>query len=54
MLFRSPQTLESKLVKGLYVAGELLNVDGETGGFNLQWAWSSGILAGKSAATTKV
>ncbi|HOI46619.1 MAG TPA: aminoacetone oxidase family FAD-binding enzyme [Bacilli bacterium] len=47
-------TLESKLVRGLYVAGELLNVDGETGGFNLQWAWSSGMLAGKSAASTKL
>jgi predicted Rossmann fold flavoprotein len=46
-----PTTLESKLVKGLYVAGEVMNVDGETGGFNLQWAWSSGLLAGKMAAT---
>lgn len=43
-------TLESKLVPGLYFAGEMLDVDGICGGFNLQWAWSSGALAGKSAA----
>lgn len=42
-------TLESKKVQGLYLAGEVLNVDGDSGGFNLQWAWSSGHLAGKSA-----
>jgi predicted Rossmann fold flavoprotein len=46
-----PETLESKLVENLFCAGEILNVDGESGGFNLQWAWSSGILAGKSAAS---
>lgn len=39
-------TLESKLVKGLYLAGELLDVDGPCGGYNLQWAWSSGCVAG--------
>lgn len=43
-------TLESKIVKNLYFAGELLDVDGDCGGFNLQWAWSSGFIAGKSAA----
>ena len=40
-------TLESKLVQGLYFAGEILDVDGACGGYNLQWAWSSGFLAGK-------
>ena len=43
-------TMESKLVPGLYFAGEMLDVDGICGGFNLQWAWSSGALAGMSAA----
>lgn len=45
-----PETLESRKQKGLYFAGELLDVDGPCGGYNLQWAWSSGYLAGKSAA----
>lgn len=43
-------TMESVLVPDLYFAGELLNVDEKCGGYNLQWAWSSGITAGKSAA----
>lgn len=43
-------TMESKLVPGLYFAGEILDVDGICGGYNLQWAWSSGHLAGRSAA----
>lgn len=38
-------TLESKLVPGLYLAGEVMDVDGEFGGYNLQWAWSSGYVA---------
>lgn len=46
----NPSTMESKLVDGLYFAGELLDVDALTGGFNLQIAWSSGFLAGSSAA----
>ncbi len=41
-----PKTLESLLVPGLYACGEVLDVDGPCGGFNLQWAWSSGMLAG--------
>lgn len=45
----NPFTMESKLVKGLYLAGEILDVDGICGGYNLQWAWSSGILAGRNA-----
>ena len=44
-----PNTLESRLVPGLYATGEVLDVDGDCGGFNLQWAWSSGALAGESA-----
>ena len=46
------KTMESKLVKGLYIIGELLDVDGDCGGFNLQWAWSSGYVAGYDAATS--
>lgn len=44
-------TMESLLVKGLYFAGEIMDVDGMCGGFNLQWAWSSGFIAGRSAAS---
>ena len=44
------KTLESKLVKGLYFCGEVLDVDGRCGGFNLQWAWSSGYVAALSAS----
>lgn len=43
-----PETLESRLVPGLYACGEVLDVDGACGGFNLQWAWSSGRLAGRT------
>lgn len=46
----NPSTMESKHVKGLYFAGETLDVDALTGGYNLQIAWSTGYLAGKSAA----
>lgn len=46
----SPKTMESKIVKGLYFAGELLDLDAVTGGFNLQIAFSTGCLAGISAA----
>ena len=41
-----PETLQSRIVPGLYAAGEVLDVDGDCGGFNLQWAWASGLLAG--------
>ena len=44
----NPRTMESKLVKGLYFAGEILDLDGYTGGFNLQIAWSTGYVAGNS------
>ena len=41
----NPKTLESKIVKGLFFAGEVLDIDGDCGGFNLQWAWSSGYVS---------
>ena len=44
-----PATMESRRVRGLYACGEVLDVDGDCGGYNLQWAWSSGRLAGSSA-----
>ena len=46
-------TMESRLVPGLYACGEVLDIDGDCGGFNLQWAWSSGILAGRSASEVR-
>lgn len=46
----NPATMESKLIKGLYFAGEIIDIDGQCGGFNLQWAWSSGFVAGQNAA----
>lgn len=50
----NPSTMESKKIKGLYFAGEVLDVDALTGGFNLQIAWSCGYLAGESAAQSAV
>ena len=44
----NPRTMESKLVSGLLFAGEVLDLDAYTGGFNLQIAWSTGYVAGKS------
>lgn len=45
-----PRTLESRKMPGLYLTGELLDVDGICGGYNLQWAWASGFAAGRAAA----
>ena len=45
-----PETMESVLHKGLYFAGEIVDIDGPCGGYNLQWAWSSGAVAGRSSA----
>ncbi|MFH1479475.1 MAG: NAD(P)/FAD-dependent oxidoreductase [Candidatus Omnitrophota bacterium] len=45
-----PRTMESRLIKGLYFAGEVIDIDADTGGFNLQAAFSTGYLAGESAA----
>ena len=44
----NPSTMESKVIPGLYIAGEMLDIDALTGGFNLQLAWSTGHLAGSS------
>lgn len=44
-----PRTLESRLCPGLYACGEVLDIDGACGGYNLQWAWSSGRMAGRNA-----
>lgn len=44
-------TMESRSCPGVYLTGELLNVDGDCGGFNLHWAWATGLLAGRSAAS---
>ncbi len=43
-------TMESMLVKGLFASGEVFDITGDCGGYNLQWAWSSGVIAGRSAA----
>ena len=45
-----PGTMASRLVPGLYLAGEVLDIDGICGGYNLQWAWASGFVAGRHAA----
>ncbi len=47
----NPKTMESTKLSNLYFAGEIIDVDADSGGFNLQWAWSSGFVAGKSAAS---
>ena len=44
------KTMESKIVPGLYFAGEVIDIDGDCGGYNLQWAWSTGFVAGENAA----
>ena len=44
------RTMESKLVPGLYVIGEMLDCDGRIGGFNFQWAWATGYIAGCAAS----
>ncbi len=46
----NPLSMESRLVPGLYMTGEILDIDGLCGGYNLQWAWSSAYLAGKHAS----
>lgn len=46
------ESLESKLIPGIFFAGELLDMDGRCGGYNLQWAWTSGYITGKAAAKT--
>jgi predicted Rossmann fold flavoprotein len=46
------RTMESKLVSGLYLVGEVLDCDGRIGGFNFQWAWATGLLAGRAASAS--
>lgn len=48
-----PATMESRILPGLYACGEVLDIDGDCGGYNLQWAWSSGRLAGMCAGGTE-
>jgi predicted Rossmann fold flavoprotein len=50
----SPQSMESRILPGLFFAGEILDVDGITGGFNFQHAWTSGFIAGKNIADTSL
>ena len=50
----NPSTMESKILPGLYFAGEVLDVDAYTGGFNLQIAWCTGRLAGQAAAARRL
>jgi predicted flavoprotein YhiN len=45
-----PATMESRVCDGLYLTGEILDVDGRIGGFNFQWAWCSGLVAGRALA----
>ena len=51
MCIRDSDTLESRVCPGLHLAGEVLDVDGRIGGFNFQWAWASGFVAGDAAAS---
>lgn len=45
-----PRTMQSRVCPGLWLIGEVLDVDGRIGGFNFQWAWASGAVAGESVA----
>jgi predicted flavoprotein YhiN len=46
------KTMESKVVPGLYLIGEILDCDGRIGGFNFQWAWVTGFLAGRAVSAS--
>ena len=46
--------MESRIIEGLYLTGELLDIDGCCGGYNLQWAWSTGCLAGMYASKRRI
>lgn len=50
----SPFTMQSKIIDGLYCCGEIFDIHGDCGGYNLQWAWSSGYCAGKNAAVENI
>lgn len=47
------RTMELKLVPGLYFVGEILDCDGRIGGFNFQWAWATGMLAGRASVSSR-
>ena len=47
-----PKTLESTIIPGLFFSGEIMNVDGDCGGYNLHWAWATGHIAGSAAAAS--
>jgi predicted flavoprotein YhiN len=47
-----PRTMGSRKIERLFLCGEILDVDGRIGGFNFQWAWSSGYVAGRGAVMT--
>ena len=49
----NPSTLESRVAPGLFLCGEVLDVEGRLGGFNFQWAWSSGTVAGRGAGARR-
>jgi len=49
-----PSTLESRVAPGLYLCGEILDVEGRLGGFNFQFSWSSGTVAGRAAASRSI
>ena len=46
----NPLSMESLIYKGLYFSGEVIDIDGKCGGYNLQWAWTSGYIAGLNAS----
>ena len=48
------ENLESVYQPGLFICGEMVDIDGKCGGYNLQWAWTSGVIAGISAAEDKM
>jgi predicted flavoprotein YhiN len=47
------RTMESRRIPGLYLIGEMLDCDGRIGGFNFQWAWATGYLAGRAAGLVR-
>ena len=49
-----PRTMKSKIIDNLFLAGEIINLDGPTGGYNLQLCWSTGYLAGEKAAQSSL
>ena len=50
----APATMESRIVPGLYLVGEMLDCEGRIGGFNFQWAWATGHVAGRACSKKQV